>query len=134
VVCFPREPSGCVFCYARCSRIGAACCPGGVADGGGGVGLTVCCYACGCRSASVGMGCGVGGWLFGGGGNCFGEGAGGVPEPDRPLPAVAAGAMHSLVLTESGEVYAWGDNAFGQLGLGDTEDRLTPTKVTDLRR
>ena len=77
------------------------------------------------------MGCGVGGWLFGGG-NCFGEGAGGVPEPDRPLPAVAAGAMHSLVLTESGEVYAWGDNDDGQLGLGDREERLTPTKVEGL--
>ena len=57
---------------------------------------------------------------------------GGVPEPDRPLPAVAAGAMHSLVLTESGEVYAWGDNDDGQLGLGDREERLTPTKVEGL--
>jgi alpha-tubulin suppressor-like RCC1 family protein len=41
-------------------------------------------------------------------------------------------AGHSLALTESGEVYAWGNNAFGQLGLGDTEDRLTPTKVEGL--
>jgi hypothetical protein len=57
---------------------------------------------------------------------------GGDPEPDRPLPAVAAGAMHSLVLTESGEVYAWGDNEFGQLGLGDMVVRLTPTKVEGL--
>jgi len=57
---------------------------------------------------------------------------GGVPEPDRPLPAVAAGKTHSLVLTESGEVYAWGDNDDGQLGLGDREERLTPTKVEGL--
>ena len=57
---------------------------------------------------------------------------GGFPEPDRPLPAVAAGEVHSLVLTESGEVYAWGNNVSGKLGLGDTEARLTPTKVEGL--
>jgi alpha-tubulin suppressor-like RCC1 family protein len=57
---------------------------------------------------------------------------GGVPEPDRPLPAVAAGKTHSLVLTESGEDYAWGDNDDGELGLGDMEARLTPTKVEGL--
>jgi alpha-tubulin suppressor-like RCC1 family protein len=42
--------------------------------------------------------------------------------------------VHSLALTESGEVYAWGSNERGQLGLGDTENRLTPTKVPGLRR
>ena len=32
--------------------------------------------------------------------------------------------MHfSLALAESGQVYAWGWNGQGQLGLGDTEDR-----------
>jgi len=35
---------------------------------------------------------------------------GGFPESDRPLPAIAAGKTHSLALTESGEVYAWGYN------------------------
>jgi len=39
---------------------------------------------------------------------------------------------HSLALTESGEVYAWGQNDKGQLGLGDREGRLTPTKVPGL--
>ena len=29
---------------------------------------------------------------------------------------VAAGAMHSLGLTSSGQVYAWGDGSFGALG------------------
>ena len=57
---------------------------------------------------------------------------GGFPESDRPLPAIAAGKTHSLALTESGEVYAWGDNDGGQLGLGDREERLTPMKVEGL--
>jgi alpha-tubulin suppressor-like RCC1 family protein len=50
------------------------------------------------------------------------------------VKAIAAGGFHSLALTESGEVYAWGWNEYGQLGLGDTEDRLTPTKVEGLPR
>ena len=43
---------------------------------------------------------------------------------------VAAGYYHSLALTDSGEVYSWGDNEYGQLGLGDTTDRTSPKKVT----
>jgi alpha-tubulin suppressor-like RCC1 family protein len=45
------------------------------------------------------------------------------------VKAIAAGGWHSLALTESGEVYAWGSNGHGQLGLGDTNNRLTPTEV-----
>jgi hypothetical protein len=48
------------------------------------------------------------------------------------VKAIAAGVAHSLALTESGEVYAWGYNDVGQLGLGDWEVRLTPTKVEGL--
>ena len=33
--------------------------------------------------------------------------------------AVAAGFMHSLALAENGEVWSWGDNRHGQLGVGD---------------
>jgi alpha-tubulin suppressor-like RCC1 family protein len=46
--------------------------------------------------------------------------------------AVAAGWEHSLALTESGEVYAWGWNKGGRLGLGDRKKRLVPTKVPGL--
>ena len=42
------------------------------------------------------------------------------------LPAaavgVAAGANHSLALCAGGDVYAWGSNEHGQLGLGDDVD------------
>jgi hypothetical protein len=34
------------------------------------------------------------------------------------------------VLTEMGEVYACGWGRYGQLGTGDTQDRLTPVKIT----
>lgn len=35
------------------------------------------------------------------------------------VAAVAAGAAHTMVLTERGRVYVWGMNCYGQLGLGD---------------
>ena len=33
-------------------------------------------------------------------------------------------------MTNSSEIYSWGDNFFGQLGLGDQNDRNTPCLVT----
>ena len=32
------------------------------------------------------------------------------------VASISAGSAHSLALTESGQVYGWGNNAFGQLG------------------
>ena len=42
---------------------------------------------------------------------------------------VICGHFHTLALSDDHDVYTWGDNQFGQLGLGDTEDRYIPTKV-----
>ena len=47
---------------------------------------------------------------------------------------VSCGAHHSLVLDAKGAVYAWGENAHGQLGLGDRKDRSEPTLVAALKR
>ncbi len=42
---------------------------------------------------------------------------------------VAAGAAHSLALNASRLVLAWGENAFGRLGDGTTQDRYSPVNV-----
>ena len=39
---------------------------------------------------------------------------------EHDIVQIAAGASHSLALTKSGEVYAWGRNDMGQLGSGDS--------------
>jgi len=46
--------------------------------------------------------------------------------------AVAAGFDHSLALNADGKVWAWGGNASGQLGDGETEDRAQPKIIPDL--
>jgi alpha-tubulin suppressor-like RCC1 family protein len=46
--------------------------------------------------------------------------------------AVAAGSNHSLALTTTGQVYAWGANGSGQLGLGHTTVQPTPTLIPGL--
>ncbi|NWR92372.1 HERC5 ligase, partial [Furnarius figulus] len=49
-----------------------------------------------------------------------------------PLAHIAAGGAHSTAVSLSGAVYSWGKNDFGQLGLGDTEDRDCPSYVASL--
>ena len=45
---------------------------------------------------------------------------------------VAVGSEHTLVLTSDGQVWAWGSNGEGQLGLGHTTAVLEPQCVTAL--
>jgi alpha-tubulin suppressor-like RCC1 family protein len=45
---------------------------------------------------------------------------------------IAAGLNHVLALRNDGTVWSWGWNKFGQLGVGDTEDRGVPTPVRGL--
>jgi hypothetical protein len=42
---------------------------------------------------------------------------------------MACGAEHSVALLASGEVYAWGWGAYGNLGDGEMVDRWVPVKV-----
>ncbi|OWZ22095.1 hypothetical protein PHMEG_0003261 [Phytophthora megakarya] len=42
---------------------------------------------------------------------------------------LACGLGHTMALMESGELFAWGNGSNGRLGLGDTNDRSSPTKV-----
>ncbi|MDE6107310.1 MAG: hypothetical protein K2F83_01370, partial [Oscillospiraceae bacterium] len=46
------------------------------------------------------------------------------------ITRVAAGNGHALALRSDSTVYAWGWNAYGQLGDNTTTDRYTPIRVT----
>ncbi len=44
----------------------------------------------------------------------------------------AGGFLQSCALMKFGGVYCWGNNDYGQLGTGDTTERLVPTTVAGL--
>lgn len=45
---------------------------------------------------------------------------------------VAAGAEHTAAITASGKLYGWGWGRYGNLGLGDRDDRSVPVEVVTL--
>lgn len=49
-----------------------------------------------------------------------------------PVVAIACGGNHSAAVLETGEIFTWGWNCHGQLGLGDTTDRTEPKQVMAL--
>ena len=62
---------------------------------------------------------------------------------NRPLPgsglppatvlnaSIAAGVGVSMAIEEDGSLWAWGDNSYGQLGDGTTENHLQPIRIMD---
>ena len=52
-----------------------------------------------------------------------------IPEP---VESTCGGSTHTCALANSGTVYCWGKNTDGQLGVGDNDDRLAPTPVSNL--
>jgi len=46
-----------------------------------------------------------------------------------PVIALAGGQNHVLALTDSGEVWSWGANAAGQLGLGNLRPAYKPERI-----
>jgi alpha-tubulin suppressor-like RCC1 family protein len=50
----------------------------------------------------------------------------------QTIKAIAAGASHALLLTQSGQVFAWGANGNGQLGDGTTNPAQSPQLVAGL--
>lgn len=47
----------------------------------------------------------------------------------NPIKDICTGLHHSVLLTEKGEVFTFGSNQFGQLGVGDFQNRFVPTRV-----
>ena len=52
-------------------------------------------------------------------------------KPEKRFVHVAAGAMHSLALTDDGMLYAWGNNYYGQLGISTQAIQTKPVPVMD---
>jgi len=54
---------------------------------------------------------------------CFGQ--------TSKVIGLSAGESHSVALKDNGAVWAWGNNAGGQLGDGTNTQSLTPVQVID---
>ncbi|KAK3591313.1 hypothetical protein CHS0354_028420 [Potamilus streckersoni] len=50
-----------------------------------------------------------------------------------PVAQVATGGCHSFILSQSGQVFGWGKNSFGQLGISDEKDRPHPSLCKSLK-
>ena len=48
---------------------------------------------------------------------------------DGKLRQVVAGGYHMVAVADNGDIWAWGHNGYGQLGLGDTNDRWFPQRL-----
>ena len=42
---------------------------------------------------------------------------------DIPVTQIACGVHHTVVLLQNGDVYTFGNNSYGQLGVGDVTPR-----------
>ncbi|CAL5026800.1 unnamed protein product [Urochloa decumbens] len=51
----------------------------------------------------------------------------------REKSQVIAGTRHSIIVTTKGDVYSFGANSSGQLGLGNTEDQFNPCLIRSLQ-
>ena len=48
------------------------------------------------------------------------------------MAQLACGSQHCLVLTAEGELYACGNNSYGELGVGDRAPRPSPSRLDSL--
>jgi hypothetical protein len=52
-----------------------------------------------------------------------------MPSDSGAVVAITAGKNHTCALTDKAAIYCWGANASGQLGSGDSVNRLLPTPL-----
>ena len=50
-------------------------------------------------------------------------------EQGRTAAKIVGGGNHFVALKANGEVWTWGYNGYGQLGIGNTETKNRPTKT-----
>lgn len=50
----------------------------------------------------------------------------------HPIKAIMGGELHNLAVKSDGTVWAWGNNMFGQLGNGTTNNANLPVQVSGL--
>jgi len=55
-------------------------------------------------------------------------------QTNAKLHVIGKFAGHNILITQNGKTHVWGDNRNGQLGLGDTTTRNTPTENTQLEQ
>ncbi|KAH9370610.1 hypothetical protein HPB48_010727 [Haemaphysalis longicornis] len=56
-----------------------------------------------------------------------------TPQSGRRCIGVACGQTSSMAVLENGEVFGWGYNGNGQLGLGNNVNQTSPRRVTNLQ-
>lgn len=52
---------------------------------------------------------------------------------DKKIKQISCGSWHSMVILENGECYSFGRGEDGQLGLGDKNNKDTPTLISGLK-
>ena len=50
----------------------------------------------------------------------------------KNIKSICCGSNHSVVITTQGQIFAWGDNGYGQLGIGTDEDPVNSPREVDL--
>ena len=53
--------------------------------------------------------------------------------PNIKAKAVSCGTNHTMIIDLNNNVWAFGSNNFGQLGLGDNQYRLIPTQIPNIK-
>jgi len=55
-----------------------------------------------------------------------------IPKESGKIIKIACGGYHTLLLDDKNQIYSFGENSFGQLGLGDDNSRNLPELLTKI--